>query len=347
MIKNSRASVSSIQTFDSWMIKLFQKSDEIARVIEDKNMTNAGGKLPLPTKTQERKNLNSVPRRYDKQLFQRDASFCWRYVYDGTQDKEQSEVAQCKKKAGQRYWVVTYADGDIRRWIAKYHTRPSCLLHGADEVRIWGPNDLDDEFVSRNREILEQSRGKGLWIWKHYVQYRTMKEMDDGDILLYIDSDFRCDPSIVQYFCLAQAKDVVGFHHSHLDYSLTRLASRDAMILMGLDSASVASSVQSSGGNILFRKSPTAIDFIREMAAWSQPVDVVGNYGDETSTEYWHEQTRSTACLNSARRSVKSTMRSEFCIRVLSSLSLCTDPTSFSVIARSSGSTGTCGNDSL
>jgi hypothetical protein len=126
---------------------------------------------------------------------------------------------------------------------------------------------------------LQQEHGVGLWIWKHYVEYLAMGKMNDGDIMFYIDSDFRCDPSILQYFCLAQTHDIVGFHHSNPGYTLSRLASRDSMILMGLDTAAVATSVQSSGGNIMFRKTPTSITFVREMAAWSQQVDVVGNRG--------------------------------------------------------------------
>lgn len=111
------------------------------------------------------------------------------------------------------------------------------------------------------------------------MQYRTLLEMNDGDILLYIDSDFRCDPSIEQYMCLAQTNDIVGFHHSNADYTLSKLASRDSMILMGLDTAAVATSVQSSGGNVIIRKTPTSIEFVREMSAWSQQEEVVGNRG--------------------------------------------------------------------
>ena len=79
--------------------------------------------------------------------------------------------------------------------------------------------------------------------------------------------------------CLAQENEVVGFYHSHESYTLTRLASRDSMILMDLDHLDVSSSVQSSGGNILFRKTPGSINFVREMAAWSQQPDVIGNRG--------------------------------------------------------------------
>ena len=260
----------------AWMNKLNDETRRIELLVEDRRPQS---RLPLPSKPMElRKNAHMRPLRYDQTAFENDTSYYWRYVYNGT-ELPQSEVKMCQKRQSQRYWAITYADGEQRRKIAHTHTKPSCLLHGVDEVRIFGPDDLDQEYAEKNKAILKEPRGKGLWIWKHYVQYKTLFEMSDGDIVLFIDSDFRCDPSITQYFCLAQHHDIVGFHHSHPDYTLERLASRDAMILMNLDTAEVASSVQSSGGNILYKKSETSVNFVRELAAWSQQIDVVSNHG--------------------------------------------------------------------
>ena len=111
---------------------------------------------------------------------------------------------------------------------------------------------------------------------------KMMEKMKDGDILLYIDSDFRCTAEIKQYFCLAQSHEVVGFHHSNAAYKISRLASRDAMILMDVDSAAVADSVQSSGGNIFFRKSPFTLRFVKEMASYSQQHEIASGFGRDS-----------------------------------------------------------------
>ena len=49
-----------------------------------------------------------------------------------------------------------------------------------DEVLVLGPNDLDEEFRQRSRDILQQEHGVGLWIWKHYVEYLAMSKVNDG-----------------------------------------------------------------------------------------------------------------------------------------------------------------------
>lgn len=106
--------------------------------------------------------------------------------------------------------------------------------------------------------------------------------MNDGDLLFYMDSDMACNENTLTFLCLAQYQDVVPFHHSHPWYSLSRLASRDAMILTGLDSQEISKSVQFSGGNIMFRKTPLAIDYLRTTAAWSQQFQAICCYGSKS-----------------------------------------------------------------
>ena len=133
---------------------------------------------------------------------------------------------------------------------------------------------------------------QGLWIWKHFAEWKMLERMKEGDVLLYIDSDFRCTAEIKQYFCLAHSHNVVGFHHSNAAYKLSRLASRDAMILMDLDSAAVADSVQASGGNILFRKSQFTVDFVKEMASYSQQHEIASGVGrDSQFGDNWPQYT--------------------------------------------------------
>src|SRR5690606_34519800 len=64
----------------------------------------------------------------------------------------------------------------------------SSLKYGADGCRVYGPADLDTEFLGRNKAIMCQPRGCGYWLWKPYIIANTMAGMSDGDILVYADS---------------------------------------------------------------------------------------------------------------------------------------------------------------
>jgi len=266
---------------DTWMHALYDQVLNARRQVRLRaDALQAAGRLPLPAAPRApRSNLHLTPLRYDRHAFVNDISYYWRYVYNGTQDAKTQPEVPCAKKPGQRYWAVSVAIGDVRKQIANMHTRPTCLQHAVDEFVLLTDDDFDDDFRTLNAQTLASDRGKGMWIWKHWAQYKVLERMAEGDILFYIDSDFRCSNATPQYFCLAQHHDVVGFHHSHPDYTLARLASRDAMILMDLDTPEVATSVQSSGGNIMFRKTPFAVAFVREMGSWSQQHEVACCYG--------------------------------------------------------------------
>ena len=52
----------------------------------------------------------------------------------------------------------------------------------------YGPENLPKEFVKKFYHILQQSRGGGYWIWKPMIILDKLEKINDGDILIYIDS---------------------------------------------------------------------------------------------------------------------------------------------------------------
>ncbi|GHT01447.1 hypothetical protein FACS189421_14090 [Bacteroidia bacterium] len=69
----------------------------------------------------------------------------------------------------------------INSWTAKH-------IGKVDKVYSFSPEDIDADFYNRNKNILSQSRGNGLWLWKPYFIDKVMKELNDGDIICYADS---------------------------------------------------------------------------------------------------------------------------------------------------------------
>jgi len=59
-----------------------------------------------------------------------------------------------------------------------------------DEVKLYTDKDLIDDidFWSKHKDfILNNKRGYGYWLWKPYVIKKTMEQMKEDDILLYLD----------------------------------------------------------------------------------------------------------------------------------------------------------------
>ena len=82
----------------------------------------------------------------------------------------------------------------------KYERQKYALLEMAeqsgwfDSATSYGPSDLDDDFTSKFKHILEEEKGGGYWIWKPYVISKKLNEINDGDVLIY--SDAGCELSL-------------------------------------------------------------------------------------------------------------------------------------------------------
>lgn len=64
-------------------------------------------------------------------------------------------------------------------------------LNVFDEIIGYKEKDLknDNYFWNKHNEFIKNNqRGYGYWIWKSYLVKKTMEKMNDGDILLYLDS---------------------------------------------------------------------------------------------------------------------------------------------------------------
>jgi len=58
------------------------------------------------------------------------------------------------------------------------------------EVIIYQKKDIDSPFVDKNKAILSQTRGGGYWLWKPYIINKTLKLLNEGDLLFYMDSSY-------------------------------------------------------------------------------------------------------------------------------------------------------------
>ena len=57
-----------------------------------------------------------------------------------------------------------------------------------DEVNIYGPEIIDDEFFHDFKIFLNQRKGGGYWIWKPYLIKKELNRLAENDILVYCDA---------------------------------------------------------------------------------------------------------------------------------------------------------------
>jgi hypothetical protein len=67
----------------------------------------------------------------------------------------------------------------------------SVKMYGKEfNIIVFDKNNIDSEFVEKNKSILNCPRGGGYWLWKPYIINETLKKINDDDIIFYIDSKY-------------------------------------------------------------------------------------------------------------------------------------------------------------
>jgi len=62
------------------------------------------------------------------------------------------------------------------------------LQSGAQRLSLWRRRDLErTAFYRANRDILDQPRGAGYWLWKPYIILSELERLQQGDFLFYSD----------------------------------------------------------------------------------------------------------------------------------------------------------------
>lgn len=172
--------------------------------------------------------------------------------------------------------AVNYADKSFQR-AQKLNSR-TARQWGADKVIEYGPEDIDEAFRRRNREILNAPRGGGYYLWKPYVYRKAYDELGEGDYLIYTDSG-SVYVNKIQYLidCMEHQKMPVmifSLEKERIEKSNTK---RDAFVLTGCDEAKYTDTPQSIGGYFVCKKAPEVEAFLDEVLQYAQDIRIISD----------------------------------------------------------------------
>lgn len=167
---------------------------------------------------------------------------------------------------------ITYGDKLYER--AKRFNCRMALRHGADKVIAYGPEDIAEEYKERNSHIWRQAKGGGYWIWKPYIIYKTLCEMQDNDYLVYTDAGAVFISSI-NYLIEAMDREKTDIMAFCLPYPERWYTKRDAFLLMECDDPKYTETKQNIGGYILLKKTDHTKQFIYEYLQYAQDERIV------------------------------------------------------------------------
>ena len=84
--------------------------------------------------------------------------------------------------------LFSFATLDLKKSIKRLKNQ--ALISGYyDDIKIITPNDFDFETKKKAKDLIKKGkkRGYGYWFWKPFYLSKIMKEINDGDIIHYMD----------------------------------------------------------------------------------------------------------------------------------------------------------------
>ena len=184
--------------------------------------------------------------------------------------------------------AVNYVDKKFQR-AQKLNSR-TARQWGADKVIEYGPEDIDETFRQRNKEILDTPRGGGYYLWKPYFYRRAYEELGEGDYLIYIDSG-AVYVNKIQYLidCMEREKVslmIFSLEQERLEKCNTK---RDAFVLTGCDEPKYTDTPQSIGGYFVCKRAPEVEAYLDEVLWYAQDIRIISDKPNEMGLPNYKE----------------------------------------------------------
>ena len=182
-----------------------------------------------------------------------------------------------------KYFLV-YNDGTHKHFLdILLH---SMRTHNKDfEIIIFDKEQIDCEFRNKNSRILNERRGGGYWLWKPYIINETLKRINDGDLLFYLDSKYFFMENFTELYAKhIENKDILIWKNKPNEpvWKMRNWCKMSVLEKFGLrDRVFNEDLVDSWAGAIFLRKSEFSTNFINE---WSQICCVYEDITDAPSS---------------------------------------------------------------
>ena len=137
-----------------------------------------------------------------------------------------------------------------------------------DSIKIYSPSDLSKEFREKYRNILNQKRGAGYWIWKLDIIKNRLKDISDNDFLIYLDAGCSINSKgkerFFEYIDLLKNSDegIISFQMQHLEKIWT---SKQIFHYFNLEpEKEIGNTGQYVGGILIMKKNKKLLDLFTQ-----------------------------------------------------------------------------------
>jgi hypothetical protein len=118
----------------------------------------------------------------------------------------------------------------------------------------------DNDFWTKHGKFIQNNRrGYGYWLWKPYLILKKLKEIDDNDILLYLDAGCELDINGKNYFInkfipLTNEKKIISTETSSNDIKFTK---KDLVIFTKMENSPLLADRHMQAGTLMMTNDNT------------------------------------------------------------------------------------------
>ena len=160
-------------------------------------------------------------------------------------------------------WLASYATSKF--YLSAFRLCRSARGRGVDHFRLWTPRDLPADFRRGRESVLRQKKGAGYWLWKPFIVLETMREAEEGDMVIYCDAGVEIVGDLSPLLEIASRNGIVLFsNRPHLQKEWTK---RDAFVLLDADAPRYWDAGQLMGGFMILQNNARARDFVNKWLA--------------------------------------------------------------------------------
>ena len=166
--------------------------------------------------------------------------------------------------------AITFGDGSFAE-SARLNLWTALHIGKVDRVRQYTPQDIDKAYYQEHRDILDQPRGAGYWLWKQYVILDALQSLDWNEYLMYVDAGVLYYSSVLPMVRQLQ-KDNQDIYFSAGFWTNEYWCKRDTYVIMNCDTKEYYTANRVAAGYMLIKKTPNSVEFIKKWQLYLEDV---------------------------------------------------------------------------
>lgn len=167
---------------------------------------------------------------------------------------------------------------------SRFRLNDSAKCYGIKDINSYDFEDIkNSSFYAANKAILDQPKGIGYWLWKPYIILETMKNLTEGDVVVYSDCGIEFIDSIQPVVDICKEQPVMLFANGN--FKNLMWTKRDCFVLMDCDTGSYWNGQHCDAAFSLFRKSEVSIRFLTEWLTYGSDERIITDLPNQCGGE--------------------------------------------------------------